>query len=377
MKNYKKYRIFIFQPYPKFGGADRSIIRLINGNKNADFTLVSLKRCNYTKYLNKKINYLRINSSRVFYSIFELKKKVCKIIETKNYSKNIFISNQFFANIITALSLTGIKKLKVILIERNHLDELYFYKHFYDFIKKKIMLYLMKINYKKSDILVGISKKMSKDLSRFVNKNVTTIYNPAIDKKIYTKDYDLIDLKKIKNGREKIILNIGFFEKQKDQITILKALKIVLKKIKNIHLILIGRGSKYGELKKFVKKNNLQDNVIFLTNVNNPIKFYKISDLFILSSLYEGFGNVLVESMSNKCPIITSNCKSGPMEIIGNGKYGDYFLPKDYKTLARKILLHFKDPKKLINKLKLSSTHLKKFSLKENAKSFNELFSKI
>ena len=218
---------------------------------------------------------------------------------------------------------------------------------------------------------------MSADLGKFVNKNVITIYNPAIDKKIYSKDYDLIDLKKIKKEKEKIILNIGFFEKQKDQITILKALKIVLRKIKNIHLILIGKGSKYIDLKEFVKKNNLQDNVVFLTNINNPIKFFKIADLFILSSLYEGFGNVLVEALSNKCPVITSSCKSGPMEIINNGKYGDYFSPKDYKTLAKKILLHFKYPKKLSNKLQSSSTHLNKFSLKENVRAFNKLFSKI
>ena len=53
----KKIKLFIFQPYPKFGGADRSIIKLINGLDNNDITLISLQKCNYNKYLNKKIKY--------------------------------------------------------------------------------------------------------------------------------------------------------------------------------------------------------------------------------------------------------------------------------------------------------------------------------
>ena len=105
--------------------------------------------------------------------------------------------------------------------------------------------------------------------------------------------------------------------------------------------------------------------------------FYKKADLFILSSIYEGLGNVLVEALKNNCPVITSSCNSGPMEIIGNGKYGDYFLPRDHKTLAKKILKHFKSPKRLKKKLKIPSSHLKKFSLKNNIDNFIKLFGKI
>jgi glycosyltransferase involved in cell wall biosynthesis len=70
--------------------------------------------------------------------------------------------------------------------------------------------------------------------------------------------------------------------------------------------------------------------------------FYKKSNLFILSSIYEGFGNVLVEALQHKCPVITSNCKSGPMEIIENGKYGYFFNVGDYFGLSKKILNFYK-----------------------------------
>ena len=226
MKFKKKYRIFIFQPYPKFGGADRSIIRMINANTTASFTLISLTKCDYKKHLNKKINYIELKAKRALFSIFELKKKVLGLIHKSKNQKNIFVSNQNFANIVTILSLQKIKNLKTILIDRNHLDELDNPKNFIDFIKKKIMLLLIKLTYKNANAVVGISKILSKDLSKFIKKKVQIIYNPAMDSSIYLKVSNNIKLPK-KVFKKKIILNVGFFENQKDQITILKDFKLL------------------------------------------------------------------------------------------------------------------------------------------------------
>ena len=377
MKLRKKYRVFIFQPYPKFGGADRSIIRLINGNKSADFTLISLTKCNYSKYLNKKIKYIELRSSRVLFSFFKLREKIKYTINKNKYEKNIFISNQNFANVISILSVYKIKNLKTILIERNHLLELNYSKNVYDLLKKKIILSLIKFSYKKSNIVVGISKKLSSDLGKFIGKKVQTIYNPATDQNIYFRTKKNQYPKKLNKNKEKIILNVGFFEKQKDQITIIKAFSLVKQKYKNVKLLLIGRGSLYKNLKDYVKENGLKKDVIFFLNINNPKEFYKKADLFILSSIYEGFGNVLVEALQNKCPVITSNCKSGPMEIIENGKYGYFFNVGDYYELSNKIIQFLKNPRDLRNKTNQSKKIIKKFSMKKNSNNFEKLFRKI
>ena len=376
MKLRKKYRVFIFQPYPKFGGADRSIIRLINGNKSADFTLISLTKCNYSKYLNKKIKYLEIKSSRVLFSFFKLREKIKNTIYRNEYDKNIFISNQNFANVISILALNKLKNLKTILIERNHLDELKNYKNIIDFLKKKIIFYLIKYNYKKANLVIGISKELSNDLSKFINRKVTNIYNPALDENIYKKRVDKIIIDK-RILKKRIILNVGFFEMQKDQITILKAFNDLKKDISNIHLILIGKGSKLGYLKRYIHRNNLEDSVSLITNVNNPEKYYKISKLFVLSSRYEGFGNVIVEALKNNCPVITSNCKSGPMEIIDYGNYGDYFEIGDYAGLKNKMRNFFLNEKKLKNKTLKAKYHLQKFNLINNKLAFDKVFNKI
>ena len=67
----KKVKLFIFQPYPQFGGADRSIIKLINGLNYSDITLISILKCNYAKYLNKKIRFKQLENKRVIFSIYE------------------------------------------------------------------------------------------------------------------------------------------------------------------------------------------------------------------------------------------------------------------------------------------------------------------
>tara|TARA_Y100000768_G_C23963891_1_gene676837 strand:- start:272 stop:1396 length:1125 start_codon:yes stop_codon:yes gene_type:complete len=374
MYSKKKVRLFIFQPYPKFGGADRSIIKLINGLNFDDITLISLSKCYYSQYLNKKIQYKILRSRRTLYSIFELRKFIQEKISKKRSKKNIIISNQNFANVVTIISLKKIMEIKKILVERNHLDELRFYKNIKDYIKKKIILILIKIYYSKSDAIVGISRKLSIDLEKFINSKVITIYNPSFEDKIIRNNKG----KKIKiKKNKKIILNVGFFEKQKDQITILKSINILKNYYKNFLLILIGRGSEYKNLNKFIKDNKLNKFVKIYKNIENPNFFYKKADLFILSSIYEGLGNVLVEALKNNCPVITSSCNSGPMEIIGNGKYGDFFLPRDHKTLAKKILNHFQSPKRLRKKLKIPSSHLQKFSLKKNIDNFSELFRKV
>ena len=374
MQSKKKIKLFIFQPYPKFGGADRSIIKLINGIDFNDITLISLSKCNYQQYLNKKIKFKTLNSNKTFFSIFELKNFLVDEIKKNKLKKNIFISNQNFANVVSMISLNKIKNIKKILIERNHLDELKFYKDIKDYIKKKIILFLIKIYYPKSDAIVGISKKLSSDLKNYINSKVITIYNPSLEEKIIKNNL----IQKIKISRsKKIILNVGFFEKQKDQLTLLKSINILKKNYNNFYLILVGDGSEYSNLINYIKKNNLQNFVKIYRKINNPRDFFKKADLFILSSIYEGLGNVLVEAIKYKCPIITSNCNAGPMEIIENGKYGDYFFPGDHKTLATKIFNHFKDSKKLEKKLKVPKSHIDKFSLKRNIFSFMKLFKEI
>jgi len=374
MKINNKVKLFVFQPYPKFGGDDRSIIKLINGLNHNDITIISISKCPYTKYLNKKIKFKQLKSKRVLFSIYELRRYIKKESFNSKSKKNIIISNQNFANVATILALKDVSNIKTILVERNHLDELKNYNGTLDFLKKLLISKLIKIFYKNSDAIVGISKKLSKDLKSFINSKVHTIYNPSLEDQIIKNN----DVKPIKiHDSKKIILTVGFLEKQKDHITILKAINVLKKDHKDFILIIVGRGTQFKELQNYINANKLNNYVRIYQNINNAAQFYKMADLFILSSIYEGLGNVVVEALKHKCPIITSNCNAGPMEIINYGKYGDFFSTGDFKVLSKKIANHLKNPKRLKVKSMKAKKYINKFSLEQNIKKFNQLFDKI
>lgn len=373
-----KNKIIIFHPYPDFGGADRSLIRLINGLNNCEIHFCSLRKPKYKKYIKKKINYKILKSKRTLFSIFELRKYVINETRSKNYYKYIFISNQNFANIVSIISLASYRKIKIVLIERNHLIELSYYNNYLDKIKKKLIYFLIKKLYVKANAVIGISKNLSSDLGKLIKKNVYTIYNPAADKDIFEKK-EFFNYKnyfrKLKN--KKVILNVGRLANQKNQIFLLEAFRECLQTNRKLHLVIVGSGNKYYELKEFIKKNNLTKNVDIIKNISYLRDFYKRSNLFILTSIYEGFGNVLVEALKYKCPIISSNCLSGPKEILNNGEYGDLYKTEDKNRLIILINKHFKNEKILKKKSIAGFKELSKYSLKKNILNFNNLFEKL
>ena len=96
----------------------------------------------------------------------------------------------------------------------------------------------------------------------------------------------------------------------------------------------------------------------------------KQSDIFILSSKYEGLPNVLLEAAALKRFIISTNCPTGPREILVNGKGGLFFRTEDHIDLANKILFYSKNKKKLNQKIQISYQNLKMFNYKKNLKKY-------
>jgi len=116
---------------------------------------------------------------------------------------------------------------------------------------------------------------------------------------------------------------------------------------------------------------------IKLINYNrNPFKFIKRSELFILTSLYEGLPNVLLEAISLKKFIISSDCPTGPREILLNGKAGFLFRVGDYKNLAKKIIFYSLYKKNLKKKTFFAYKNLKRFDYNNNLKKYLFLINK-
>ena len=361
----KKIKLYIFHPYSRIGGADLSLSRLINNlnQQKYSITFITLEKPRISHYLKSKIEIYIIKKKRAFHSIFELRNIVKT--NTNQYSKIIFISNQHFANIISVIALCGIKSAKLILIERNNPIEL----DYSNKLKDKIIKILIKVTYRFSDSIISISKELGKDLEKLCNKKVTTIYNPSFDKNIFK-----LAAKKIIKKNSKIILNVARFEKQKNHIMLLESFKDI-QNVVDAKLLLVGYGSEKNKIIEYIRRNNLKKRVTLISNNKNIYSYYKIADLFVLSSIYEGFGNVLVEAGMFKVPIISTNCKSGPKEILKNGEYGDLVNIGDNKKMSKLIIKNLKKSDK--NKISKMYQSLKIFNIKNHILQYEKIFKKI
>ena len=165
------------------------------------------------------------------------------------------------------------------------------------------------------------------------------------------------------------IINIARFTDQKDHLTLLKSFEIVKKKISS-KLLIMGYGKNKKIINNFIKKKKLNKCVKVINFQKNPYNFLHKADIFVLTSKYEGLPNVLLEAQTLKKFIITSDCPTGPKEILKNGKYGDLFKIGDYKILAKKILNYNKNSKIYRTKTQLAYKDLNRFDYIKNCEKY-------
>ena len=141
--------------------------------------------------------------------------------------------------------------------------------------------------------------------------------------------------------------------------------------------MILGRGVLKQKLINYVKKNDLENFIKFKNFTQNPFPHIKEADLFILTSLYEGLPNVLLEALVLNKFIISSNCRTGPKEILLNGKGGDLFEIGDYKKLSKIIIKYYLNKKKSQKKVKIAKQHLHRFNFNSNLKKYLNLVNSI
>ena len=368
-------KIVFFHPYSLYGGADLSISKLIDitpDEYEIDFVTFS-KNPKIKFYTKRKMNIKRIKKINFVSSIFRLRKLLKN--EFRTFDKIILLSNQNFANIMALISSFNLKKVKNVSFERNHISEFDHSDEWITSSKNIIIKFLIKALYRYSDILIGNSEELCKDLQKYCGKKVLNLYNfykfNELKKKSSFKKEKKIKFKK------NIIVNVGRLVNQKNQIFLLKSFKILNKKNKKINLLLIGDGNKKKNFKNFIIQNKLNNNVQILSGIKNSLPYIRSSDLYVSTSKYEGFPNVIIESLTLNVPVISTYHKSGLSEILLNGKGGDLIRNNNPSELAKKILFFFSQKSFLVKKTILSRKKLKRFNYETGRKKFQKIINKL
>ena len=181
--------------------------------------------------------------------------------------------------------------------------------------------------YRRADTVVAVSRDMQRILEQeFGLTNVVTIPNPidvdfvqAQMQKPMPSEYQFLnDLA----ADAKVFVNVGRLTEQKGQAALIRAFAQVHTKIKNTYLLIIGEGQKRQELEQLIIELDLTNHVLLTGHQPNIYPFLRISDCFVLASLYEGFPNVLLEAAATGLYIISTDCPTGPREIIAPDTFG-------------------------------------------------------
>tara|TARA_Y100000768_G_scaffold315392_1_gene250343 strand:+ start:1895 stop:2986 length:1092 start_codon:yes stop_codon:yes gene_type:complete len=317
------------------GGAESVCINLANSfanqNWEVDLVILNLNEEDYLNRLSHKVNLVVLNVNNARYSILPLIKYIFK-----KKIKTFLVFNYELAVILVILRL--ILRLRIKIISRNINTLSIKIKQFEEqnFWTKYVVKTLVKYFYNKTDHVVNQCEAMRNDLISYFPKlyyNSSTIYNPIpmhiLD---YTKNHDLKQINK-----KNYLLCVGRLEKQKAFHLAIEAFAGVVDKFPNLRLKIVGKGSLENDLRQKAFDYHVADKVDFEGFHKDIIPFYLYANGTLLTSIYEGYPNVLIESIAMNTPVVSFDCPGGPSEIIKNGVNGILAKYLDVNDLKNKI----------------------------------------
>ena len=210
----------------------------------------------------------------------------------------------------------------------------------------KVRPHLIRWFYPWADGIIAASQGVADDVADLAGlrvENIPVINNPVVTPELFEKAKEPLNHPWFAPGEPPVILGVGRLVYQKDFPTLIKAFSLVRQQ-RPARLMILGEGMDRPKLESLVRELGLENEVALPGFTENPYAYMAKASVFALSSVYEGFGNVVAEAMAVGTPIVSTDCESGPSEILENGKYG-YLVPVgDAEFLADAINATLNNP---------------------------------
>jgi len=299
-----------------YGGAERVVSRLtyILSEKYTIYLILFEDTYIQYDYLGELVS-LNVRATNDSFSKFLL--LIRRIIRLRKVKKNLnldcVISFLESPNVVNILSRTKECKTAVSIRNYSKIEN----KHS---LISKITNLCIKLLYNKADIVIPVSKVIAESLVKdygIKRDKLKVIYNPYDIEQIQQLSMEELEPQyKEFIHKEATFISIGRQVYQKGFWHLIKAFKLVHDKRNETKLVLIGRDYQNGKCQKLIDDLHLNESVLLIDQHRNPFKFLKASTVYVLTSLFEGFPNSMVEAMACGCPVIAADCKSGPREIL-------------------------------------------------------------
>ncbi len=335
----RRLRLMIFRPTLADGGADRVTVTLLErlDPRRFDPTLVLMKR--EGAMLSRVPDTTRVLElgTRRLRSSWQALARLIRIERP-----DVLFSTSSGGNVVVALAqlLSG-HRCRLVLSERTT----------FSLARKERIPWVMPITavkrflYGRADIVIAVSRGVADDLVRTLRLRpslVRVVYNPIVDDSLYAQAEAPLAHPWFEDGAP-VVLAAGRLITQKDYPTLLAAFHQVREE-RPARLIILGEGILRPVLEDKIRTLGLSDDVHLPGYVDNPFSFMKRCTVFVLSSKFEGLPGVLIQAMACGAPVVSTDCPSGPAEIVESGRSGLLVPVGDVDGLARAMGKLLADP---------------------------------
>jgi glycosyltransferase involved in cell wall biosynthesis len=333
-------RIAFFVQDLRGGGAERNIVRVVNGiaarGVPTDLVLVS-REGPYLAELDPRVNVIELPEKRTLTSIWGLRRYL------RAASPAALVANLTHINVAACFArvLAGYRG-KLIVVERNQYTR-----------NRELKSGLVRLTYdavryayRFADVIAAVSTGVKDDLAAATGlplARMQVLYNPVVGPELAGLAAQEPDHPWMHDGGEPVILAVGRLTRQKNYPLLVDAFA-QLRKTRAARLLILGEGELRTDLEAQVARLGLGDSVAMPGFRANPFAFMSRAALFVMSSDWEGLPTVLIEAMACGAPVVATRCDSGPGEILEEGRYGRLTPMGDAPALAQAMIATLDDP---------------------------------
>ena len=327
-------RLSILVPQMVIGGAQRSMLKLAGGIAARGYAVdLVLARAEgpYLPEVSDSVRLVDLGASRVLSSLPALVRYL------RRERPQAMLSALPHANIIAlwARRFVG-APIRVVVSEHDTLSSSM--QHAPSRIQR-LMPRLIRRFYPWADGIVAVSKGVAEDLAQVAGlprERIQVIYNPVVTPELRQGAQAALDHPWFAPREPPVLLAVGRLTAQKDFRTLIQAFGLV-RQARAARLLILGEGEERPELEALVRQLGLEQDVVLPGFIRNPYTYMTRASVFVLSSRWEGLPGVLIEALYCGCPLIATDCPSGPREILADGQYGQLVPVGDVAALARAI----------------------------------------
>jgi glycosyltransferase involved in cell wall biosynthesis len=197
-----------------------------------------------------------------------------------------------------------------------------------------------------ADEVFCVSEGVARDMGRILRRplaELPVLPNPVVTPELERLSRAPVSHRWLAADQPPLVLGVGRLSRIKNFPLLLRAFAQARRALP-MHLLILGEGKQRGELARLADHLGITADVELMGFQANPYPFMRAADLFVLSSSWEGFGNVLVEAMACGTPVVATDCPSGPSQILQGGRYGALVPVDDVDALARAMVAALRNP---------------------------------